>query len=338
MVAVVNSQVIVNGTALTLVERQVVPAAALTLTLATGVGSLAGHSFSIVGLDANGYPQTVVQSALALGANTTTETWRVIDSITPTGAFTGYTVATSYVGAGPVNYNCDCSETTGFETLSQLRVRVLRRLGYSAQAASPPPGMAALVDDFLISAQRFLYTKYKGLRTERIFSWVMTPDIRFYDFADNVEVCTKRWNGLTISSVHIEDLNGAWLRLSRGINPGFYTSVMFPSLPERYDVRQCVEVFPPPDAAYTLRIKGRFGLEQFSADGHPTTIDSELVFLWALANAKAHYKQPDASNIAAQANTYLGNLVADGHQTARYVPGVVELAPAVRPHFLPLDS
>lgn len=259
----------------------------------------------------------------------TTRRWRwPLDGVDFTDS-TQYEVALLVSPA--VSFNCECDDTVPYETLSQLRTRMLVRLGYSAQAATPPPGMTTLLDDFLRSAQRTLYMKYTELRTERFFTWTMEPGVRFYDLPENEDACTKSLNALKLTWAGVEDLNGAWLPLISGIPPEFYTGISQRSLPERYEIRQCIEVFPAPDQAYTLRIKGHFNLLPFTADADQTTIDSELVFLWALAVAKAHYGQPDANNVAAMANDYLGRLVGGKHGTRRYVPGAVPIPPAVRP-------
>ena len=218
-----------------------------------------------------------------------------------------------------IGYNCECDDTTNYETLAELRDRLMVRLGYAAQVDNPPPGMEALLGDFLRSAQRLLYMKYKELRTERVFTWTLEEGTRFYDLDDNDESCTKRLNALKLSWVGVEDLNGAWIPLAAGIPPEFYTGLpVANSLPQRYEIRQCIEVSPPPDAAgYRLRVKGHYQLQAFTADDDQTTIDSELVFLWALATAKAHYGHPDANNIAAMANDYLGRLVGGSHGARR---------------------
>lgn len=335
-VTIAESQSIVNGTALTLVERQVTPAAEFTLTLATGVGSLSGHTFTIVGQDANGAAQTATLGSLALGANTTTETWLSVLSVTPNGVFTGYTVSGTYDGDVPVGFNCDCDDDNPNETLEELRLRLLRRLGYAAQAANPPPGMADLLNDFLLSAHRLMYRRYAALRMERIFTWIMEVGGRYYDLDANVEVCTKRLDSLKISGAWVEDLNGAWMPLVARIPPEFYTMVEYQGIPARYEVRQCIEVFPAPAEPYKLRIKGFYGPEAFTEDDDKPSIDSELVFLWALGNAKLHYGQPDASQVAEQANMYLAKLIAGTHTTQRYIPGPPEPPPLSPPIYLPL--
>lgn len=239
------------------------------------------------------------------------------------------------------NFNCQCDD--GFynnEVLLDLRTRMLVRLGYAARADDPPPGMPLLLDDFLRSAQRVLYRRYPALETERYFSWTMDPTNggeRFYGIRDNNDAnCTKKLDPYKINAAYIEDLNGVWMPLVRGIPGTFYTATNFQGIPSHYEVRQCIEVFPAPAQAYTLRIKGRFGLNRFTQDTDQTTIDSELVFLWALANAKNHYGQPDADDIAAQAQTYLRELIAGAHGTARYIPGTFEEPNLPQPIFLPL--
>jgi hypothetical protein len=124
----------------------------------------------------------------------------------------------------------------------------------------------------------------------------------------------------------------------QGIPPQLYTMITKPWRPARYELRGAIEVYPAPDQTYWLWLKGHFGLKQFLNPTDTTTIDSELVFLWALANAKAHYGQPDAQNIASEANDYRKELIAATHQTAHYLPGTIAVPPAVRPTLIQYDS
>lgn len=240
-----------------------------------------------------------------------------------------------------VSFNCACDEGVyGNETLLELRTSMMERLGYASQADNPTEGMQRLIDNFLRRGQMFLYRKFRALQTERFFSWPMDPDNggeRFYDIPDStLDGCTKRLDAYRISGVYAEDLNGMWYPLIKGIPPTFYTMVNYQGLPARYEIRQCIEILPAPSEAYTLWVKGHFGLNRFTEDDDRTTLDSELVFLWALANAKNHYRQGDAADVAMEAKEYLGSLVAGAHGTARYVPGTVNLPPETPPLFLPL--
>lgn len=237
-----------------------------------------------------------------------------------------------------IDFNCDCFDLAGnaFETLEELRTRMMRRLGFSALAANPPPGMASLLDDFLQSSQKQLYMKNPTLNMERLYRWSMTPGTRYYGIHDNdvstdFSDCDVRLNPYQVTWAGIEDLNGAWLPLVKGINPTLYTTSLQPGLPTCYEIRSCIEVFPAPAYAYKLWIKGNFDIQPFTENDDVTSFDSELVFLHALGMAKLHYGQVDAQATLTQAGNYLLDVKAGKHLTARYVPGTIKLPPAIQP-------
>lgn len=216
--------------------------------------------------------------------------------------------------------NCDCDDANDNRTLLDLRGDLMRRLGFGERVANPPPGMTELLNSFLIGAQKLLYRRYEVLRTRRFFSWKLQEGVRFYDVDANGDICTKRLDPRKVNWVGIER-DGIWYPLIDGIPPTLYTHDVG-GFPQRYEIRQCIELWPTPDSTpATLYVKGDFGLEPFAADTDKTTIDDELVFLLALANAKSHYRQPDASNYVQEMETYLRNMVSGTHQTRRYIPG-----------------
>lgn len=218
--------------------------------------------------------------------------------------------------------------------LSDLRDRMFIRLGFAAQIANPPPGMANLVDEFLASAQAQLIKHIPELVTERFFTWTLEIGTRFYDVDDDDAGVTDpdyMLDARRIVWVGIEDTNGTFTPLIEGIDPQLYTSESNQGMPAYYEIRQSIEVFPAPDAAYLLHIKGHYGVLPLVADADVTSIDSELVFLLALANAKAHYQQTDAQLYFTQATSHLGQLTAGAHGTARYVPRAETPPPAPKP-------
>ncbi len=237
-----------------------------------------------------------------------------------------------------ISFNCECDEESFERTLEDMRTAMLRRLGYSAQLSNPPPGMAELLDDFLRDAQEQLYHRYASLHTERYFRWQLQPGVRYYSVRGNDDLCAKKLNPYRITWAGVQDRDNSWHPLICGIPGLFYTSTDFQRMPSHYEVRDCIEVFPTPDDYYTLRVKGHFGLLSFTEDEDQCTIDSHAVFLLALANAKAHYRQPDAQNYFAQSNSYIGSLVAGAHLTRRYVPRMTQRAPATRPRMSEFDE
>ena len=238
-------------------------------------------------------------------------------------------------------FNCDCTLVSPYASLATLETRMLIRLGYPNQTASPPPGMLALIDEFLRDAQRQIYRQVQraALRTERFFRWTMVPGLRYYGLAAAEGGCSLELDPYKVTWVGFEDLNKAWYRLEHGIPPEYYTraNINF-GWPTRYEIRSCIEIFPAPQAAYTLQIKGDIGLAPLVAGTDLCTIDDEAVFLLALGMAKVHYGQKDAQAIMRQAANYIAATVGASHGTARYVPRTSIDNPMTPPRFLPLGS
>lgn len=90
-----------------------------------------------------------------------------------------------------------------------------------------------------------------------------------------------------------------------------------------------LEVWPPPDQPYLLRIRGYPNARVFGAadadgnydDTQVTQCDARAVFLMALANAKAHYGKADANVAANELTSLIQRLRAARHGNYRYIPG-----------------
>jgi hypothetical protein len=248
--------------------------------------------------------------------------------------------------AATCEMNCDCEDANDNLTLAEYREQMLVLTGFASIVANPPPGVELLFNTFLQNAQKFIYRKYPALRTRRFFRWSMAEGVRYYGMRDNDE-CSGAGDACVfnmepyknIEGAWVEDVNGTWLPLTCGIPGTFYTTVSQNGLPVRYEIRQCIEVFPGPNSDdYKLWIKGHFGLQTFAADTDKPTIDGQLVFMWALADALAYYGKPGAVQARSDAREYLGELVAGTHTGRRYVPGTQPMPPAIMPVLLPLPG
>ena len=221
-------------------------------------------------------------------------------------------------------YNCECDDDYPSKTLAQMRSYLAIRLGMAEQVSNLMPGVKLELNSYLVDAQEQIYRKYKVFRMERYYTWEMLVGERFYDFAENVDACVKKMDPRMITWVGISQDDNFWRPLVCGIRPEFYYGDI-ESIPTHYEIRQCIEVWPPPgDADWKLRIKGYFGLLPLVVDTDVSTIDYELIQLYALANAKAHRGQPDAANYMQQFKDMIRNYTAGSHHTRRYVPGTNE--------------
>jgi len=226
---------------------------------------------------------------------------------------------------GGCSFNCECEDPNPSRTLGDLSTELQVRLGFSAQMLAP--GMKALLVSFLQSAQRALYRQYKVLRTERFYTWDLKKGVKFYDLAENADQCSKQLDPRMITWAGVSEGCDQWSPLVCGIPPTLYGNPSNGLWPTRYEIRQCIEVWPTPsDDRMKLRIKGHFGLDRFEQDDDQCTIDDEAVLLHALARAKAHYGHADASNYERDLQRHIQDLNAGAHQTRRYVPGSRELS------------
>lgn len=200
--------------------------------------------------------------------------------------------------------------------------------------ARRPPNILGMVDRHIIAAQEYLYRKFDTFRTSRIYTWPLVAGERFYDFPDNEEVCTKRMDAGKVEWVGLSLDNGTrWVPLRSGIDPSLYDDAEPNGIPYLYEIRQCIELWPPPDAtSYTdLRVKGHFGLMAFADDADVATIDDLAIEYLAVANLKAHFRQPDAQRYDTLWRSRVSHLVAESHQNRRYIPGEPDYRPPPRP-------
>lgn len=188
-----------------------------------------------------------------------------------------------------------------------------------------PPGLSAILTGKLQEAQRTLLMRYPTLRLARYFSWPLVAGVRLYGLRDNEQAaagegCTKYLNPLRLKWVGVED-DGAWRPLVQGIQPELHSHEHTGPV-TRFEIRQCIEVWPTPtESAGRLIIKGDFLPDPFTDDVHTTSVDEHAVYLLALANAKAHYRQSDADSYFQQLEVYINGLVAGTHGVNRYIPG-----------------
>lgn len=222
------------------------------------------------------------------------------------------------------NFNCECDDEYPTRTLKQMREFLMIRLGWAAMKDTPLPGVVDTLNAFLQDAQEQLHAEYRIPRMERYFTWDLQEGVRFYDLPENRDECTKELDPRQLTWVGISDGCDAWRPLVCGIPPQSYYGDIS-GLPTRYEIRQCIEVWPPPSGDnWKLRIKGYFYNERLEEDEDVASLDYQAVQLFALANAKAHYGQQDAANVMRQAMRYIGNMTAGAHHTRRYVPGTTE--------------
>lgn len=183
-------------------------------------------------------------------------------------------------------------------------------------AARSPPNARGLAKSFLQDANTQLFWAYPVARNKRWFSIETVAGSRFYDvpyFGDGFAELRR------VEYVGYQQ-GDAWTQMYEGISPANFNNTS-QSWPSRYKLGRYLEVWPTPDDVYTIWLYGMLGLAAFKDDEDLPSVDDHAVFTLALANAKAHYKQPDAGGILRQHQQLVGHYVASSHAGKRYVPG-----------------
>lgn len=307
---------------------------------------------------------------------------------------------------GPPIYNGEAYSHSS-KTLLTLRTDMMIRLGFSAQLASPPPGMTELLNSFLLDAQEQMYQRHVPVRNKMWWPIAIQQGQRFYDIpsissgsltdvsfndndplVDDITRVSGSWiddgftagmvltvsgsgsnnkitvsvaavtalvltlatasavtteaagTAVTLTTVNYQNVDErrieeAWLNdgaIWRPLNDGIDSNRFNEtgqSYPQDYEFRSTLEIWPEPDKAYTIYLKGHFGLLPFAADTDTTTIESKLVFLMALGNAKAHYGKGDTGTIFRQLEVVLRGFNKEDFGNKRYIPN--SKSPPARP-------
>jgi len=197
-------------------------------------------------------------------------------------------------------------------TLGTLRAELLSRLGFASQGASAG-NMVSAADSFLRRAQEFLYWHYNFNELKKVYDWTVNAGQTLYDWPDDME--PRQASSLRVL------VSEQWRPLEEGVEYFHDSYVDSRDYPKRYDRKAQLEIYPQPDQQYTLRCDYYSRLGAFTQENDKCTIDELLVFAYALAKAKAHYKMPDAQSYVDDVSSMLRKLNMKAHGDKRYFIG-----------------
>lgn len=195
------------------------------------------------------------------------------------------------------------------KTLGEIRSDIQTRLGFG-MAGQAGIVNSALIDSMIRSAQEQLYTQFDWAELKAVYERLTGADQQFYDYPPdcNIERITGFW----------VIWGGKHVALKEGIKASD-RSFSVGSVPARYERRDQIELNPIPSSdEYTLRFEYIKTLSPLVVNSDRTSLPSEIVYLHALSNAKAHYRQPDAATYASQLEAMLEKLKAKHRKTTVY--------------------
>jgi hypothetical protein len=187
-----------------------------------------------------------------------------------------------------------------YRTLGDLRSKLLARLGMGAMGASGGANQVA-IDSFLENGQAQLYemTDWKHL------IWYEDKDLGVdQNQLDYPDAAARNKRVFKVETVY----SGQWRKMTEGIETAHWNTMDMQSFPSRYERYAQLLIYPKANAVYTIRQWYVGDLGSFSANDDTATLDDNMIFLHALANAKAHYRHPDAGTYQGQLNTLLASI------------------------------
>lgn len=187
-----------------------------------------------------------------------------------------------------------------YRTLEDLRTELLARLGMGGMGASGGANQG-LIDSFLRNGQAQLYR----MQDWKHLTWYEDKTLGVgQNQLDYPDACARDQRVLRFETVY----NGQWRRLIEGIDTDHWNFMDTPSFPTRFERYAQVLIYPKADVAYTMRFWYVRDLGRFTQNTDRCTLDDGMVFLHALANAKSHYRHPDAGTYQGQLNTLLASI------------------------------
>jgi hypothetical protein len=194
-----------------------------------------------------------------------------------------------------------------YRTLNELKVELLARLGMAAMGASGGAN-ATTIASFIRNAQAQLYRMqdWKHLIDYKDKNLGASQNLLDYPVGGTMgsEGCSRDKRILRLERV----IDGQYTKLDEGIPTGLWDTMDTESYPCRYERYAQLLIYPKADQVYTVRVWFVADLAAFEEPNDRASLDDEMILLHALANAKAHYRQPDAQTYQGQLNSLLASL------------------------------
>jgi hypothetical protein len=201
-------------------------------------------------------------------------------------------------------------------TLGELRTELKARLGFVTQGSGSKL-VDPLLTSFLQEAYDYVFSELGATLSRRRTKIKTTKGSNLYDFHD--DEADLNINPADVREIGIYETDTSYFPLRQGIDEQMRADVTQRGLPERWDVLNGqIELWPTPDQSYELSLVYDAGKNRFSQDADRPNVPDRLIFLYALASAKAHYGMADAKTAGSLFQSMLANAKADRLLHKRY--------------------
>lgn len=188
------------------------------------------------------------------------------------------------------------------KTMGELLSELRSRLGFIAQGSSSMANDQILIS-FLQEAAEIVVADLGVPFFKRLTTIQVVKGSKLYDWHDDEN--DEDINPQDVRALYIADGVDQRYRLIEGISEIMRADIQ-QSMPSHFDrTGGQIELWPVPERDYGLVIEWDSTNFKFTEKTDRCPVSSRLIFLRALATAKAHYRMPDAQQTAASYNELL---------------------------------
>ncbi len=201
-------------------------------------------------------------------------------------------------------------------TLGELMGELRARLGFMTQG-SASKNNDAIIKSFLQEAHEYVFGELEPPVQRKKTQIRIRPNSYLYDWNNDIEDepinpgrVLSVW--LLVSSTIREPLRQGITEYDRSLDD-------LRDQPRKYDtINGQIELWPIPNREYELLIEYTADRSRFDRMSDRPSVPDRLVFLYALATAKAHYRHPDAQAAATTFQNMLNKEKVRQKENRRY--------------------
>ncbi len=201
-------------------------------------------------------------------------------------------------------------------TLGELMTELRSRLGFMVQGVAAKNN-DGVIKSFLQEAHEYVFGELEPPDMRKKTTITLRPGSMLYDWHNDKE--DEIIDPTRVLSVWIVTSDTLREQLRQGITEQDRSFASLRECPQKYDnLDGQMEVWPIPEREYPLVIEYTAERNRFDRSSDRCSVPDRLVFLYALATAKAHYRHPDAQASATTFTNMLNKVKNRQKENRRY--------------------
>lgn len=202
------------------------------------------------------------------------------------------------------------------KTLGELMTELRARTGFITQG-SASKNNDTIMKSFLQEAHEYVYGELEPPARRKKTTIKLEAGSIVYDYHNDKE--DEDIEPGRVISMWLITSDTIRYPLTQGISENDRSFASLRQQPQKYDtLNGQLEVWPAPDQSYDLLIEYTADKGRFDRASDRSSVPDRLVFLYALATAKAHYRQPDAQAAATTFQNMMNKEKARQKENRRY--------------------